>query len=448
MSIRATRLAELLEQINNGQARKALVSINKWLVKEPAHHGLLTLKAEGLRLSGRMPEAIEAFKVAGEAGAGARNWLVAGMLLADQLEVDAALGCLHNALAHTPYSEEVLDCIVTTLFNAGRYTEGIEHARRLLNLSRNPHLLFNAAMLLKRSGLDKESGNGFSQLIELAGDDPAFAEIVQLAQADAASATVSATTAANRANGTRPRYLIVTPYYKESRETLERCIRSVRNQTVQVDHMLVADGFPQDWIDTTGVRHVRVDRAHGDYGNTPRAIGAMLAISEKYDGIGFLDADNWLDTNHVEVCTQTYRLASERGRIDYVIARRKLCRPDESVLIAFNESVDEHVDTNCFFFFPTGYPLIPHFGMMPTELSPAGDRFFYGALRERGLQSAVNDVFTVNYLCMWESPYLALGETPPHDAKPNIDVQSVISWLETRTPEERHLVQRLTGSLP
>ena len=443
MSIRAARLAELLQQINSGQAKKALVSVNKWLVKEPAHLGLLTLKAESLRLIGRVTEAIEAFKEAGEAGAGARNWLVAGMLLAGEHDIDGAVPCLLNALAQAPGNEEVLEVLVTTLFNAGRHVEGVDYARRLLNVSRNPHFLLKAALLLQRNGLVDEASHAFASVIELGGDDPAFADLPR-APVNGAGASPSVV----GGSGARPRYLIVTPYYKESRETLERCIRSVRNQSVAVDHMLVADGHPQDWIDTAGVRHVRLDRAHGDYGNTPRAIGAMMAISEKYDGIGFLDADNWLETNHVEVCTQTYRSASARGRVDYVIARRKLCRPDESVLIAWNESIDEHVDTNCFFFFPTAYPLVPYFGLMPTELSPAGDRFFYNALRDRGLQPAVTEAFTVNYLCMWESPYIALGETPPEDAKPNIDIRAVFNWLETRTPEERHLVQRLTGSLP
>lgn len=41
------------------------------------------------------------------------------------------------------------------------------------------------------------------------------------------------------------RFAIVTPYYKESHETLDRCIGSVRRQTVAADHFLVSDGFPQ-----------------------------------------------------------------------------------------------------------------------------------------------------------------------------------------------------------
>ena len=78
------------------------------------------------------------------------------------------------------------------------------------------------------------------------------------------------------------RWVIVTPYYKEERPLLSRCISSVSNQSVRTDHIVVADGHPQSWIDMEPVRHLKLDRSHGDYGNTPRGIGVLLAISEGY----------------------------------------------------------------------------------------------------------------------------------------------------------------------
>lgn len=244
------------------------------------------------------------------------------------------------------------------------------------------------------------------------------------------------------------RYAIVTPYYKEPRDTLERCMRSVRNQTVQTDHILVADGYPQDWIDTSGVRHLRLDRAHGDFGNTPRGMGAMMAIAEQYDGIGLLDADNWLESEHVATCVATFNAASAQNPVDYVVAKRYLRRLDETIMPINDEPIEQHVDTNCFFFFPGSYPLVPHFGLMPKELSPIGDRIFYQAMRSRGLRFAVNAQHTVNYQCMWESVYLSLGEQPPHGAKPNIDGAVVQAWINSRSPSEQILAQRLAGILP
>ena len=154
------------------------------------------------------------------------------------------------------------------------------------------------------------------------------------------------------------KYAIVTPYYKEERPLIERCMASVRSQTVPTDHFLVADGFPQEWIDTAGVRHFKLDRSHGDYGNTPRGVGALLAIAAQYSGIAFLDADNWLEPDHVETC-----LAAASGTpapCDYVIAQRSFRRPDESIMPVADEEL--HVDTNCFFFLPGAFSVDPPLG--------------------------------------------------------------------------------------
>ena len=100
------------------------------------------------------------------------------------------------------------------------------------------------------------------------------------------------------------RPIVITPYYKEDPALLRRCMDSVRAQTVPTEHFLVADGHPQDWIDAQPVRHLKLDRAHGDYGNTPRGVASMLACSEGYPAIMMLDADNWLEPQHVELCLQ------------------------------------------------------------------------------------------------------------------------------------------------
>lgn len=244
------------------------------------------------------------------------------------------------------------------------------------------------------------------------------------------------------------KYAIVSPYYKENVALLERCIASVQRQSIQADHLFIADGHAQDWIDAQPVRHIRLDRSHGDYGNTPRGVGAMLAIAEQYDGIGLLDADNWLEPNHIEVCLNTFKTASVRGKVDYVIAKRQLCRPDESIINAPDEPTAEHVDTNCFFFLPDSYHIVPFFGTMPKELSSVCDRIFYQAVRSRGLQAAVSDTVTVNYHCLWESVYRSIGETPPEGSKPVIDSASVQAWINSRSAQEIQTVQRLSGIMP
>jgi hypothetical protein len=178
---------------------------------------------------------------------------------------------------------------------------------------------------------------------------------------------------------------------------------------------LIADGFPQDWIDGESVRHLKLDRENSDFGNTPRTIGALLAISEGYDAVGLLDADNWLESTHVAKCVE----ASMRSEdCDYVIARRNLCRPDGSVLNVADHPVSKHVDMNCYFLLPGSYYMLLHLALIPRELSLLGDRLLLQAFRSEGLNAEVVEEATVNYHCLWRFAYDALGETPPANAKP------------------------------
>lgn len=122
-----------------------------------------------------------------------------------------------------------------------------------------------------------------------------------------------------------------TPYYQEKHHYLERCIASVKRQTIPAGHIVVADGFPQDWIDQTSVRHLRLDRVHQDHGNTPRAIGGLIAIAEGYEGIGLLDADCWLEPDHLEHCLEQAKQVGLE-RCGFVAAARTLRRLDKSIM--------------------------------------------------------------------------------------------------------------------
>lgn len=240
------------------------------------------------------------------------------------------------------------------------------------------------------------------------------------------------------------RCIVVTPYITEDRVTLQRCIQSVRGQSVGTEHLLVADGNPQDWIDHEGIRHLRLDRSHADHGNTPRGVGALLAAAEGFDAIALLDADNWIDRNHLEVCLNA--AAGVGSKCDFVIARRRFCRPDGSVLPVQDEPVSEHVDTNCFVFLPGSYHLLCFWALMPKALSVAGDRYFWSGVRARGLVGAVvtADV-TVNYLTMWAGEYLKNGEAPPEGAKTIEDFEPMRAWLRSLNRREREVASRLAG---
>jgi len=242
------------------------------------------------------------------------------------------------------------------------------------------------------------------------------------------------------------RYAIITPYHREARPLLQRCIESVRNQSIPADHFLVADGFPQPWIDGEKVRHLKLDREHGDNGNTPRGVGALVAIGEEYDGIGLLDADNWLDRDHVEACLDAAASVSGgAAECDFVIAQRRFCRPDETIL-PFPEEAG-HIDTSCFFFLRGSFCIVPHWAMMPRALSPICDRVFAAMLRRHALRFARVDRPTVNFHCLWASCYQAVGESPPPEATHTLDEAKLDEWLKSLTPREVEVACRLAGVL-
>jgi protein O-GlcNAc transferase len=174
MSISAHSLETLLADINGGRSAQALPELDQLLVTNPEHPGLLTLRAEALRLTGRIDAAVDAFRHAGESGAGPRNWLIAGVLLANDRNIDESLVCLRRALAETPDSEEILDALITTLFNSNRHAEALEYARRQLTLSSNTTFLTRAALVLQSVDLYEESTAAFRRIMALAPDDPAI----------------------------------------------------------------------------------------------------------------------------------------------------------------------------------------------------------------------------------------------------------------------------------
>lgn len=237
---------------------------------------------------------------------------------------------------------------------------------------------------------------------------------------------------------------VITPYYKEDDELLKRCINSVQSQTISCDHFLVSDGFPKQWIDHESVRHLKLGKSHSDYGNTPRGLGGQLAISEDYDAICFLDADNWFDDDHVESCFDSVMSKYDDWMsCDYVIAKRRFCRPDLSIMNIREER--NHIDTNCYLFLRGSHFLIPTWNMIPVEFSSVGDRIFYKKIISHKLISVESPKETVNYLSLWANHYLALGETPPVDAKKNVSSMNAMKVFGELNEKARLFKQRNLG---
>lgn len=238
------------------------------------------------------------------------------------------------------------------------------------------------------------------------------------------------------------RVAIVTPYWNEPRPLLEACIASVAAQTVAADHLLIADGAPQDWLDGAAVRHIRLDRNHADYGNVARSIGALLAAGEGYDAVAFLDADNRIDADHVALCLAAAR-ATAAVTAAVVVARRRFELPDGTrVPVADEAGV---IDTNCLFLLPGAFPVIARWALIPPPLAAIGDRAFHAALIAAGCAMVTTERPSVTYVTRWAKHYAALGRPIPPDAH-SLDLVAITDWLAGLSSEERRALDHRVGA--
>jgi hypothetical protein len=223
------------------------------------------------------------------------------------------------------------------------------------------------------------------------------------------------------------RTAVVIPYCSEPDAWIRRAIDSVLAQTHAATAFVVADGAGLDWIDDLPVRHIVLGRAHADYGNTPRGIGAMLALREGFEAIAYLDADNLYAADHLQGLHDALR---QHGA-DVVTCARHFLRPDGSRLRPAppDEDFRQHTDTNCYLLTGRALPLATLWLQMPGEVALIGDRVFRAVLMARGLRIAHLPRASVGYTTLWRAHYDAIGEPAPPGAK-RLDITPVRAWWQ------------------
>jgi glycosyltransferase involved in cell wall biosynthesis len=209
---------------------------------------------------------------------------------------------------------------------------------------------------------------------------------------------------------------VITPYYQEPAEKLIRCMDSVASQTYPCNHIMVSDGYSQSSVAARvdHLQHIVLPKAHGDYGDTPRAIGTMTAYSQGYDAVCWLDADNWLEPNHV---SEMVERALKHG-VSVVTATRNLYRPDGTFLDVCRESDGENFnDTNCFFITRPAMALAMHWVFKDRGLAAVGDRVVFDAVKKTVPARSHCSKPTVNYESCVAAHYLERGLVPPPEAR-------------------------------
>jgi len=205
---------------------------------------------------------------------------------------------------------------------------------------------------------------------------------------------------------------VITPYYKEDEVTILRCVNSVKAQTHKdVTHLLVADGYPHFNHAAWGVEHMIIPNC-GDFGDTPRAIGAAIASTREFDAIAFLDADNWYEPDHIEE-------AIKHMSKPIVTTGRNLRRVDGSLLAPCPESDGiNFCDTNCYLIHRNAFAVLGAWTFKEKKkYGGMGDRlFWHGLPKEHVVRSPK---YTVNYTTTYAVHYLFFNEKPPQGSKLN-----------------------------
>jgi glycosyltransferase involved in cell wall biosynthesis len=206
---------------------------------------------------------------------------------------------------------------------------------------------------------------------------------------------------------------VITPYHGESSAVLQRCHKSVLDQTVDVRHILVSDGMANAEIDAWNVDHHLLPCAHDDAGATPRAMAALSAFSQGYEVVFFLDADNWYEPQHVQIMIDVLK---ESGA-DAAIGTRTIRSRDGTLMYVdtIESNGENMIDTNTWALTARSLPYL-HTWIVPPAQRLWSDRSFDHAMRNSGLTIARCHVPTVAYVTRWAWHYQHAGLQIPDDA--------------------------------
>jgi glycosyltransferase involved in cell wall biosynthesis len=207
---------------------------------------------------------------------------------------------------------------------------------------------------------------------------------------------------------------VITPYYREDLNTLARCHQSVVNQTHKgVKHFMVADGHARDYVDEWGCEHVKLPSCN-DTGDTPRVVGYAVAAAQGYDAICLLDADCWLEPDHIQTLVDVMK----QSGCPVVTCPRNLYHLDGTFMAVDTESDGKAFnDTNCYLIHKEMFPLFHAWINRPQKDSLIGDRYFWFEICRSGQKIARSMRATVNYTTTYAFHYQQHGLPVPDHAK-------------------------------
>ena len=204
---------------------------------------------------------------------------------------------------------------------------------------------------------------------------------------------------------------VITPYYKESIKQLDKCHKSVLAQGPNVTHFFISDGIPNTILDTWNCVHIKLPFSSQDYGDTPRGIGAAIASTQEYDGICFLDADNWYNPEHIPNIRKTY----EQYKTPVISTSRYLYLKENEQFLGLCPECDgvNFVDTSCYFFHRDAFDVCRLWFFKPSGIGMLDDRIIWAEVLRQKLKRAHVHIPTVNYATDLAFHYKYFNLTPP-----------------------------------
>lgn len=211
------------------------------------------------------------------------------------------------------------------------------------------------------------------------------------------------------------RVAVVTPAFAEAEDVLEQCKLSVRRQSwPHLHHFVIVDGGSIDIAGDEYTTVVKLPTGCRDYGDTPRALGALYAFGIGFDAVTFLDGDNWFYPQHVECLVA---LAGKTGAVT-LSTRRAFHRLDGTYMACCTTSNgEEFSDTNGVMVLRQAAHLLATWAVMPKQLHPVGDRVFWQQVRSSAVLRAHHPQPTVAYRVQHKGIYHDLKEPAPPHAK-------------------------------
>jgi Glycosyl transferase family 2 len=226
---------------------------------------------------------------------------------------------------------------------------------------------------------------------------------------------------------------VVTPVFQSNRSWLEKCLASVRQQTIRCTHFLINDGDPSligcNW---PGVDFFHLPQTHANEGFTAMAIGALSAVAQNYDAVAFLGADHWFETTHLQ---QLVEMHKAKGAA-VCTAGRKLVDGEGRLLgKCFEVDGDKYVDANAILLTKEAFGLLSAWQHIPRSLALIGDRIIWKAIRDANICRSHNHSPTVNFRTAFASHFTYFKKKPiapgtQQFLSSSLEQRHILSWAD------------------